>query len=154
MKINNLTNSRFNEASKKISKKTECLNKLINALNKREVPSNIVDQFNEKINSLNTFSESNSKYLKLQRKTHYNILSLIEKELKVVPKNFYRDRWIGIGMAVFGVAFGAAFGAALGNMAFIGIGIPIGMAIGIAIGTAKDKAAKEAGLQLDLENEF
>ena len=83
-----------------------------------------------------------------------DILKLIEKELKLVPKNLYRDRWLAIGMAGFGLPFGVAFGAAFGNMAFIGIGIPIGLAIGIAIGSGMDKKALDEGKQLDVEIKY
>ncbi len=75
----------------------------------------------------------------------------MEKELKIVPRNYYRTTWMVIGMAAFGIPMGAAFGASLGNMAFIGIGLPIGMAIGISVGMGMDKKALKEGRQLDLE---
>ena len=150
MKINNLDNQKLKASSKKISKKYDGLQNLILALNKRNLPEDIVIQVNEKIKIINSSIASSSKFLSLLRKTHTNILGLLEKELKLVPKHFYRDRWMAIGMSVFGVPIGVAMGSALGNMAFIGVGIPIGMAIGIGLGTAKDKAAEEAGLQLDI----
>ncbi len=85
------------------------------------------------------------------RSAELRILKLIEKEQKLVPKNTYRNRWMAIGMSVFGVPIGVAFGASLGNMAFLAIGIPIGMAIGIGLGTGMDKKALEEGRQLDIE---
>lgn len=51
------------------------------------------------------------------------ILKLIEKELKLVPKNSYRNRWMAIGMSAFGVPIGAGM----------------------------DKKAFEEGRQLDME---
>ena len=79
---------------------------------------------------------------------------MVEKELKLVTKNHYRNTWLAIGMTAFGIPLGIAFGGSLGNMAFIGIGMPIGMAIGIAVGTEMDKKASENGKQLDLEIKY
>ena len=95
---------------------------------------------------------ANAKELRKQIKnTQSGIIKLIEKEHKLVTKNHYRNTWLVVGMAVFGIPLGVAFGASLGNMAFLGIGLPIGMAIGSAVGTAMDKKAFEEGRQIDLE---
>ncbi len=88
------------------------------------------------------------------RKSQSNILKLIEKELKLVPKNLYRSRWMAIGMSAFGIPLGVAFGTSLWNMGLLGIGIPIGMVIGMAIGSGMDKKAFEESRQLDLEMKY
>lgn len=85
------------------------------------------------------------------RKTQASILKLIEKELKLVARNHYRNTWLAIGMAAFGIPLGVVFGKSLGNMGLLGIGLPIGMVIGIAVGSVMDKKAFEAGKQLDFE---
>jgi hypothetical protein len=82
------------------------------------------------------------------------LIKLIEKEVKLVPKNYYRNLWLTLGMAGFGIPIGVAFGASLGNMAFIGVGLPIGLAFGIALGTGMDKKALAEGRQLDLEIKY
>jgi hypothetical protein len=69
----------------------------------------------------------------------------------VVPKNHYRNQWLALGMATFGIPFGVALGMSLGNMALLGIGLPIGLAVGIAVGSGMDKKAFEEGRQLDVE---
>lgn len=79
------------------------------------------------------------------------MVNTLEKEVKLVPKNHYRNRWLALGMAAFGLPMGVVFGISLGNMAFLAIGLPIGMAIGIAVGTGLDKKASEEGRQLDVE---
>ncbi len=139
------------EQHKKLANKYACFEKLINELKKREVPPEIVNSINQEIEKVNSFSGSDKDLLKLLRKAQSGILKLIEKELKLVTKNHYRNMWMSVGTAAFGIPFGVVFGAILGNMAFIGIGIPIGMAIGIAVGTGMDKKAFENGNQLDLE---
>ena len=76
---------------------------------------------------------------------------MIEKELKLVTKNHYRNTWLALGMAAFGIPLGVAFGTSLGNIAFIGIGLPNGLAVGIAVGTGMDKKVFEEGKLMDLE---
>jgi len=139
------------ENDKKLTNKYKFFEKLISELNKKEIPSEVVNSINQSIEDVNSFSGSNKDLLKLFRKKQSDIIKLIEEELKLVLKFHHRNKWLAIGLAAFGIPFGVAFGASLGNMAFIGIGIPIGMAIGIAIGTAKDKEALDNGKQLDLE---
>ena len=139
---------------KKLMRKFSDFEKLINELKKREVPSEIVNSVNQDIEGINSFVGSNRDLLKQLGKTQSGIIKLIEKELKLVTKNYYRNLWLAVGMAAFGIPFGVVFGISLDNMAFIGIGIPIGMAIGIAIGTAMDKKASDEGRQLDLEVEY
>lgn len=79
-----------------------------------------------------------------------SLLKLLEKELKLVPKDHYRTRWMVVGMSAFGLPFGVVFGTSLGNMAYLGLGLPIGMGIGIAIGASMDEKAKKEGRQLTL----
>ena len=138
---------------KKLMTNLSSFEKLIDALKKREMPIEIANSVNEDIEDLNTYSGSNKDFLKRLKKAHGRIIKLVEKELKLVTKNHYRNMWMALGMTVFGIPFGVAFGASLDNMAFIGIGIPIGMAVGIGIGTSMDSKALEEGRQLDLESE-
>ncbi len=142
------------EQDKKLTNKYVYFEKLIDELKKREMPSKIVNSINQNIEGINSFSGSNKDLRKQIRKSQSNILKLIEKELKLVPKNLYRTRWMAIGMSVFGIPLGMAFGASLDNMAFLGIGIPIGMVIGMAIGAGMDKKAFEEGRQIDLEIKY
>ena len=149
--INKLTERELLVNDKKLSDMFFQFNKLCEELNKKELPNDLVDSINQKIDVINSFSGSNSDLLKQCRKTQSEILMLIEKELKLVTKNHYFKFWLAIGMTVFGLPLGVVFGKFLGNMAFIGIGIPIGLVLGIFIGTAMDKKAFEEGRQLDLE---
>jgi len=136
---------------KKLVRQFSDFEKLINELKKRDLPSEIVNSINQDIDDINAFVGSHKDLLKQLRKKQSGIIKLIEKELKLVTKNHYRNMWLAVGMAAFGIPFGVVFGISLGNMAFLGVGIPIGMGIGIAIGTAMDKKALDEGRQLDLE---
>ncbi|MFY8110592.1 MAG: hypothetical protein ACOVKP_01170 [Flavobacterium sp.] len=79
------------------------------------------------------------------------IIKLLEKELKIVPKNYYRNLWSALGMSVFGLPMGAALGLSIGNIGLLGIGLPIGMLIGMLVGSQMDKKAFQEGRQLAIE---
>ena len=125
--------------------------KFLAELRKQDLPDNVVLSINKDIDELNSITTSVRVYKALITKKLTSQVQILEKELKFVCKNHYRNAWFAIGMTVFGVPIGVAFGASMGNMAFLGIGLPIGMVIGMAIGAHKDKKASEEGRQLDIE---
>lgn len=127
------------------------LGSIVSELNKRELPEEMQLYLSSEINELNGFAGSDKMIRKLIRKKQGAILARLEKELKLVTKNHYRNTWMALGIAAFGVPFGVAIGSALGNMAFLGIGLGLGLPIGLAIGTGMDKKAADEGRQLDVE---
>ena len=127
------------------------LHKLLTALRTKALPNETITAINDGIDRVNSVSGSKKELRKQIINTQTNIIRLIEKEHKLVTKNHYRNTWLAIGMAVFGIPLGVVFGVSLGNMAFLGIGLPMGIAIGIAVGTAMDNKAFEEGRQIDLE---
>lgn len=125
--------------------------KLIEALKDKSLPDSIVDSINTSIEGLNSISDS-AKDLRSQIKAKQsNLIRLLEKETKIVPKNYYRTMWLSLGMAAIGIPMGVAFGAILGNMAYLSIGLPIGLGVGVAIGRSMDQKALKEGRQLDVE---
>ncbi|MFA5010789.1 MAG: hypothetical protein WC644_02440 [Ignavibacteria bacterium] len=151
MKINELNPKPDIEKSVKLKETYVKFDKLLFELRKRDLPDGPVISINKDIDKMNSTSISEDDMRKLIKKIQSRIIQMLEKELKLVPKNYYRNIWAGLGMAAFGIPIGAAFGASLGNMAFLGIGLPIGLAIGIAFGSGMDKKAFEEGRQLDVE---
>ena len=127
------------------------LNKLLMELRAKDLHPETVKSINSEIDQVNSVSESDKALSKQIRVAQSHIIKLIEKKQNLVTKNHYRNTWLAVGMAVFGIPLGVAFGVSLGNMAFLGVGLPIGMAIGIAVGTGMDKKALEEGRQIDLE---
>jgi hypothetical protein len=128
--------------------------KLLGQLSNKDLPGQIATSINSDIDELNAINSSGKELRKQLLKRQKKIVRLLERELKLVPVNHYRNTWMAIGMAAFGVPLGTTFGLMLDNMAFIGIGLPIGLAIGLAIGTGMDKKAYEEGRQLDIEVEY
>lgn len=125
--------------------------KLLSELRKRDLPDSLVLCINKGIEELNTTLITGDDLRKSIKKIQNGIIKLLEKEIKLVPKNYYRNLWLALGIAAFGIPFGVAIGISLGNMAFLGIGFPIGLAVGIALGSSMDKKAFKEGRQLDVE---
>ena len=151
MKINNL-NQRLNLVENvKVNASFLLFEKLLDELRKRELPDSIVKAINEEVDDINSISDSEKNFKKKIIEKRTRIIKLLEKELKLVPKNYYRNTWMAVGMAAFGVPLGVTFGVSQGNMAFLGIGIPLGMVIGMALGAGMDKKALQEGRQLDIE---
>ena len=136
--------------NEKLKKKFVQFEMLINELNKKELPADLVKSINDQINKVNGIQGSASAVKSQLRKSQSQVLKKVEKELKLVVKNHYRNMWLGVGMAM-GVAIGSAIGSGTGNMSMLALGLPLGMAIGIAYGTSLDKKAQEEGRQLDIE---
>lgn len=125
--------------------------RLLIELRKKRLTDGLVVAINNDIEDLNSTSSSGDELKKIVKKKQARIIALLEKELKLVPKNYYRNLWLAIGMTAIGIPIGVAFGVILKNMAFLGIGLPIGIGIGIAVGTGMDKKAFEEGRQIDVE---
>ncbi len=151
MDINQLQKRPGYDTGRKNLRLWESFGKLLEELRKKEIPDAVIEQINQEVDKVNTFTGSGRDYLKLLQRSRSEILRLVEKELNLVPRKHYLTRWLALGMAVFGVPLGVALGAGLHNMAFIGTGIPIGMVIGMALGAVMDKKAAEEGRQLDIE---
>jgi hypothetical protein len=140
--------SRTRFENKRFTKCYAKFEQLISELRTRNISDNVKSFVNQQIEIVNR--NHDEKELKKQvRKSMHLIIKKLEKEDKIVPKGYYKQLWLALGMSVFGIPFGVAFGAALGNMAFLGLGLPIGMTIGIAIGTQKDNDAAKNGRQLN-----
>ncbi len=137
------------EQSKKLKSSFNRLDHLLRELNSREIPDDITEAINWQVNTINDYSGKGKELGKIILKAQADILLIIEKQLKLIPKNHYLMRWMAIGMSVFGIPLGVTFGIMLGNMAFLAIGIPIGMVLGMAIGSGMDKKAQNEGRQLN-----
>jgi len=128
--------------------------KLLTELEKKELPDEIAGTINADIDEINSITDNGKELRKQIKQRLQRIIKLLEKDLKIVPRNYYRNMWMALGMAVFGIPMGAAFGTSLGNMAYLGIGLPIGLAIGLVFGDGMDKKALKEGRQLDVEIKY
>ena len=141
--------NRFPNATPRFRAKITKLSELLDILSKRELPKHMITFINTELADINELKGNEKRDCRIVLKHQQRILKQLEKELKLVPKNYYRNLWMILGMTVFGLPMGVAFGAAMGNMAFLGIGLPIGMSIGLAVGSGMDQKAEKEGRQLD-----
>ncbi|WP_222845801.1 hypothetical protein [Flavilitoribacter nigricans] len=151
MELESLNRSQDVSLDEKLEKEYRILEEIIQELRSREIPEDILVRINTEINDINTFPGEGKDLKRKIRAVRTSILKIVEKELKLVPRNYYRNQWMALGMSVFGIPLGVVFGSALGNLAFLGIGLPIGMSIGLAVGTNMDQKAQKEGRQLDVE---
>ncbi len=114
----------------------------------------IIESINVEIEKVNSISDSEKELKKRISKAQSQILTLLEKDLKLVTINHYRNTWMAVGLAAFGIPIGLTFSLSIGNMAFFAIWMPVGMLFGMAIGTEMDKKAFEEGRQIDFEIKF
>lgn len=124
------------------------LEKLLLELEQKQLPEEVVQEINQEIAQVNCSPLS----VKTISSARARTLRLLEKKLEMVPKHHYRNMWLALGIASFGIPLGTVFSISLDNYAFIGVGLPIGLALGIAVGSSLDKKAQESGKQLEFEN--
>ena len=127
---------------------------LVQELNRKVLPDPVAEYINRELEQINTSAFSGNDFRKQLKATQTRILKLLEKQLKIVPKNYYRNLWLSIGIAAFGLPVGLCFGLSLHMPGISGVGVPIGMAIGAAIGSGMDKKALDEGRQLDIEIKY
>ncbi|MCU0401853.1 MAG: hypothetical protein MUE75_12755 [Algoriphagus sp.] len=140
-------------SDKTLKTKAQKLRRLIADLRQRQIPENLIQTINSKIEEINSCSLSGKHLEKLMTTRTNELLKLLEKELKLVPKHHYRTLWMLMGMSSFGLPLGVVFGMSIGNIGLLGVGLPIGMAIGIALGASLDEKARKEGRQLNLSEE-
>ena len=125
--------------------------KLLVALKEKEIPVVHVEEINADIVLINNFDGDEAGLLKQYKNSLAGIISMLESKLSLTPKGYYRNKWMAIGIFVFGIILGTVLGVVSDNIAFIALGIPLGVGLGLAIGRIKDKKALQKGNQLDIE---
>lgn len=127
------------------------LGALLQELEKKTLSDEVVQSINREIEELNSGTLNGPSLEKFAKQKQTNIVKLVEKHHKIVPKNYYRNLWLAIGMSAIGIPLGMLYGLLMGNMALFAIGLPIGLGIGVTIGSNMDKKAATEGRQLDIE---
>jgi len=105
MEINELKKRDGIDRNKRLTDIYVQFGKLLSELRKRDLPDEVIQSINTNIDLINPASGSDEQWRKQLRKTQSDILRLIEKELKLVPKNHYRNIWLALGIAAFGTTW-------------------------------------------------
>ena len=136
-----------------LSQGYENIESLLDELTRKEIPQSLVLSINEHILLINSFPGTDAKLVKELRKSRNEILSMLQKELQVVPRNYYQRMWMVIGVTAFGLPMGVVFGVILDNLACMALALPMGLLFGIMVGSNMDKKALLSGKQLDIDNQ-
>jgi len=154
MEILELTDKPDIKRNVRLRKRFIYFRRLLNEIKKKNIPEDISARINERIEEINFFAGSNKELQRTVNKSLYFIVKLLERKLKIVPRSFYRTRWLIMGMILIGIPLGAIIGYVMGKMVYLGLGIPSGLIIGLFIGNQIDKKALEENRQLDIDVEF
>ncbi|RQO31168.1 hypothetical protein DBR32_08570 [Taibaiella sp. KBW10] len=127
---------------------------LLSEIRKRELPDAVAGLINNDVVALNAIPDGGNELLKAIRQRQGNMIKNLEKHVKVVTKNYYRNIWLPVGMTAFGLPIGVTIGVSLGKMGLLGVGLPIGMFIGILVGVSLDKKALKEGRQMDIDIKY
>lgn len=149
LEIRKVTCRRGIEGNRSLIGVHDQLNWLLSELRRRKLPDEVVALINENLSVIEEASDAALQ--KTIKKVQADILKLLEKELKLVPRNYYKNTWMPLGLCFFGVPIGILLGAVFGNMAMVGVGLPFGLLLGVAVGMAMDTKANDQNLQLDFE---
>jgi len=126
---------------------------LLAELRTKQLPDTIVEIINQDVSDINGLTTPDEIKIALKQKQK-SILKMLEKQLKMMPKNYYRKLWFILGMTAFGLPLGVAIGTMLHNIGLLGTGFPFGMLIGFAVGAGMDKKAYKEGRQLNFEVKY
>ena len=154
MKIANLKLKNPDPNNKNLTRLVDQYTALLSEVSKRNLPDDIVEVINTEIQQVNESSGPPSEVIKSLKKIQSRLLKELEEKMSIVTIGHFRNTWLVMGIAIFGVPLGAAFGLAINNMGMLAIGLPIGVAIGIAVGMNKDKKAFDEGRQLNVEIKY
>lgn len=124
------------------------LQELIEVINERGIPVEVELEIDGHLQALDEFDGSAKDWKKKLSASYRKTLHLLEKRLKLVRKNHYRDLWMPLGLAIFGLPIGMGIAIAIGNIGLLGAFMPAGMAVGMALGIGLDRQAEEQGRQL------
>ena len=134
------------------AKRVKQFNELLLELEERTLSFEMEQVIHDELKMIPT-KETRRKFLSQLYKSQRRILYQLEKQTKLVPKRYYMQYYMVLGMVVLGAPIGSIFIALFENgAAFMGVGFGIGLALGIAFGTQKDQRAASEGRQLNWES--
>lgn len=151
MKIERVIRAEKIGANPKLIKAYNAIEQLIEALNKKEIPKNVLENINSKVKKINAYTGDYKRLTKLIKKSDKDIENLVETEFGWVKKSYYQGLW-----TVYGMLAGGVFSTIFTQLGFeetwssYGLAIPMGLIFGMLAGKNKDTQVAKDGLQLDI----
>ena len=81
------------------------LKALLDELEKKDISDQTKETINQQVGVINSTSLKDKALSKLLKEKQTGILKMLEKEYKLVPKNYYRTMWLAAGLATFGLPY-------------------------------------------------
>ena len=100
MKIKELDKREITDSNKGLITAFSQFDNLLTELKKMELPEDIAFTINIEIEKINGVTDSDKMLRKQIRSSQTSIIKLIEKQLKLVTRNYYRNTWMVLGMAI------------------------------------------------------
>jgi len=145
-----IENLKENHTDEKTVDRLNKLSDLILASEKKEVFTKDCSQIMESLSRFQyKYTKKPVKVKQLAGLCYNELINFLETDFGLVQKGYYRNKWLALGMVLFGAPFGVILFTLTQNPVFIGISIPIGMIIGLGIGQNKDKEAEKEGRILE-----
>lgn len=136
--------------NEKTQKKIDNFKELISEIKKKKITKDLYDMINEEILLINSIKKDKVFPRQISKSKH-KILLQLQRQLKIIKKDYHKNMWFSLGMSAFGLPIGLAFSLILDNFAFQAIGLPIGMMIGLMVGSSLDKKAEADNLVLNMK---
>lgn len=143
-------NKRSDLKVKKLQQKYDQFNTLLALIRQKQLSNEYINWINDCINEINETPNDKKELKAIINEKQYEILHLLEKDLKIVSKRHYQNAWMLGGMVFIGIPCGILAGYLLKNIELSILGIPFGYSIGLVVGIIKDKKAEKEGRQLDI----
>ncbi|MFI2742164.1 hypothetical protein ACG2LH_05455 [Zhouia sp. PK063] len=124
---------------------------LLDELESHKLSTKTLQNIQKQVNKLNSMVCNEQLWDKQLKISYRKIIKLVKKDIDLVPKNYYLQHFVAIGLSAIGIPVGVLIGFLLNNMILISLGVPFGLAIGAAIGKHLDKKAFKQHKQLSID---
>ena len=129
---------------------------LLKELRKRELSEKVIDFVNQSIEDLNSTILTGDDLRKSVKRKQTEIINLLVKELKIVPKHYYRNLWyiFTVPFVFLGFHIGRDTGGLLGIVMGIVMTILFVFLMVYVLGAGLDKKAFKEGRQLEVDLKY
>ena len=147
--IEKLNRRKNSENNSKLTKAYDKVERVIEALNSKEIPEENISVINSDIKMINSFVGTENELIKYLKKTYTKILTYLENELNLRQKFHFQNSWMVYGM-IAGILFSVVFSNFMEPATWnsVPMCISMGLIFGLLAGRNRDKKAEKDGLQL------
>ncbi|BDC98783.1 hypothetical protein [Persicobacter psychrovividus] len=139
-------------AGRRLKKAYRRIEALLYEIGDKQLSYAFVTEVNRQIAGINNFQENDRLLAAHINQLYEELLTELERDFELVPKNYFQQKWLLYGVSVIGLPIGLIIAIINHIPGNIILGLPIGLLIGLLIGIEKDKNAKRENRQLQVEH--